>query len=249
MAIDPEKHQQIKEAAEERLRARYNAGRDYLIPTRVMNAVRSAAHGIDNDGTDPEDVEAADTLAALTLLDIARADLDALERDLTEQARERGASWQEVADHLGLEKRQSAESRFLRLQRGAQGGDRYVDKHRRERARQRTADAWCEEHEDQILDVVRRLLDVAPTAWPQLTGDTAGAAVLRALADVPDAVIAVEQLRSLKFALAPFGMEPPAPAGARATEAAAAREEMLALLDELVDVRAAVTTARPSADR
>ncbi|MEV5348936.1 hypothetical protein [Streptomyces achromogenes] len=250
MAIDPDKHQQIKDAAEERLRARYNSGRDYLSPTHVMSAVRSAALGLGVTAeADPHDVPAEDLLAALTLLDEARRDLDSLERDLIQQARERRASWQAVADHLGLEKRQSAESRYLRLQRGAQGNDRYVDRHRLDRARQRTADAWCREHQHRIGDIAQRLADLVPQAWPHVTKDVVGADSLRALAAGPDPVTAVEEMRSLKYLLAPYGIEPPHPAGDRAAEAAAVREEMLALLEERVAVRAAVTTARPSADR
>lgn len=67
-----------------------------------MHAVRAAADRYGLDGQEQGEVPAVDVLAALTQLDEARAALDTLERDLTRAARRRGATWQQVADHLGL---------------------------------------------------------------------------------------------------------------------------------------------------
>jgi hypothetical protein len=99
---------------------RYSGGRSWLDPVRVMHAVRAAADGLGAvTGEHIPEVPAEDVLAALTQLDEARAALDTLERDLTRAARTRNASWQEIADALGLSSPSSAESRHVRLQRDA----------------------------------------------------------------------------------------------------------------------------------
>ncbi|MEU2062347.1 hypothetical protein [Streptomyces sp. NPDC013455] len=98
---DAETRQQVLEDAEALLRAKYDGGRDWLDPVRVMHAVRAAADRYGLDDAEQAEVPADDILAALTQLDEARAALDTLERDLTRVARRRGASWQQVADSPG----------------------------------------------------------------------------------------------------------------------------------------------------
>jgi hypothetical protein len=80
---------------------------------------------------------AGDTLAALPLVAELRADLDRLEQQLIALARERRASWRQIAVALGLASRQAAEQRYLRLQ-AASGKDPAGV--RAQRRRQRTAD-------------------------------------------------------------------------------------------------------------
>jgi len=78
------------------------------------------------------------TLAALGTLGAARAALDDLERRLIVQARQRGATWTQVARSLGLASRQAAEQRWLWL-----SGDttRSAPKVRGDRLRQRSVDS------------------------------------------------------------------------------------------------------------
>ncbi|MEU1824169.1 hypothetical protein ABZ502_17300 [Streptomyces abikoensis] len=241
--IDDERLQQIRDDAEQLLRDRYNAGRDYLDPVRVMHAVRAAALGYDlgQDGAPPE-VPAQDVLAALTQLAEARAALDTLELDLLQGAKQRGASLLEMAHHLGLRTRQSAETRFLRLQAASatNRARRAIPEQRRARARQRNADAWCRQNEERMRKVAARLLDVAG-AWPHLARDPLASSCLEELTTVQDAPALAEPLNVLRLALAPYGMEPPAPTGDRAGDAVEARDALLALLEELIAVRAGVT--------
>jgi lambda repressor-like predicted transcriptional regulator len=56
-----------------------------------------------------------DPLAALARLEGLRGALDQAERDLIAAARQRGASWGQVSEALGLRSRQAAEQRWLRL--------------------------------------------------------------------------------------------------------------------------------------
>jgi hypothetical protein len=231
-----DRHEQISEAARERLRERYARGRGYIDPVRVMLDVRAAAqkdgaHDTAEGGTET----AQDILAALTLIRDARFDLDLLEYDLIQAARAHRASWTEIADHLALKTRQSAETRSVRLEAAVQSRkDRDVDRQRAERARQRNADAWCGEHAQRIRTVAHRLADVAGS-WPQMQPDAARR--LRELAETQDPIALVERMNEVRFTLAPYGLEPPAPVGSRATEAAEARDAALALLDEHRAVR------------
>jgi hypothetical protein len=77
------------------------------------------------DGEDA--VDAADLTAALTLMPIARAEIDQFEASLLMMARGRGMTWQELAFGLGLGSPQAARQRYERLTRrtepaGGSGG-------------------------------------------------------------------------------------------------------------------------------
>jgi hypothetical protein len=61
------------------------------------------------------DAPAEDFLAALELLRALRTELDSWEPELIATARDRGASWADLATALGLASRQAAERRYLRL--------------------------------------------------------------------------------------------------------------------------------------
>ncbi|MFJ8388617.1 hypothetical protein ACIQ9Q_29650 [Streptomyces sp. NPDC094438] len=254
MAIDHAKRQRMKDAAEELLRQRYGAGRNYMDPLQAMKDVRAKAFGYQaRQGEEAPDVPVEDLLAALTLVEEARARLDALEQDLIRGARNRAASWQKVADALGMANRQAAEARSTRLERAAQSHsrDRDVPTQRRNRARQRTLETWCRTHDARVRIVCERLVDVA-AAWPQLTEDAAAAYALHALVGqvaAGDGVKRVEYLEMLGSRLAPYDRPPLEPTGERAVEAAQARDAALELLAELSAARLAADEARLSTTR
>lgn len=65
-----------------------------------------------------------DLRAALTLLESARADLDAIESGLILIARAEGLTWPDIADQLGVKSPQAAQQRFQRVStRARAGGD------------------------------------------------------------------------------------------------------------------------------
>jgi hypothetical protein len=59
--------------------------------------------------------DASDIAAALTLVDSARGEVDAMETGLLEMARGRGMTWQQIAFHMGLGSAQAARQRHQRL--------------------------------------------------------------------------------------------------------------------------------------
>jgi hypothetical protein len=63
--------------------------------------------------------DAAEVLAALGAMPALRRDLDRVERELIEAARELGVAWPTIAQALELGSRQAAEQRWLRLRGGA----------------------------------------------------------------------------------------------------------------------------------
>ncbi|MEU3220138.1 hypothetical protein [Streptomyces sp. NPDC006971] len=226
---DYETREQRLQEAEALLLARYSGGRDWIDPVRVMHAVRAAAdgYGVLDDGEQAE-VPADDVLAALTQLDEARAALDTLERDLTRAARKRGASWQQVADSLGLATRSSAESRYVRLQRDAATyrGDRYPERQRAERARDRAGAAWSRENEARLRAAVWSLACL-DDEWEQLAR-TAPAERLAGWHRELDGPGLAARLSKLRLVFDSYGAELPV-----GTPAAAACNEVLALLAEL----------------
>ncbi|MFE2529066.1 hypothetical protein ACFXEL_33115, partial [Streptomyces sp. NPDC059382] len=107
MAKDHMKHHETKRAAEKLLQERYGTedSRRYggpLPPDKAILSVLVALGGRAPYGQEPEEVPADDVLAALSQVDDARRSLDNHELRLIKAARERGASWQKVADALGL---------------------------------------------------------------------------------------------------------------------------------------------------
>lgn len=247
MAIDHARQQRIQEAAEELLRERYGRNGSYLDPLRVMQEVRAQALGYSTDGHAEKapDVPAEDILAALTQMAEARASLDALERDLIRAARGRSASWQTIADSLGMANRQAAEAKATRLERAAEShrSDRDVRVQRRDRARRRAVEAWCRDHEARIKTIGGRLVDVAD-AWPQLVEDDTAAVYLDQLSTATDGAQRVECLERLHRRVEPHGRQALEPSGPRAGEAALARDAVRDLLKELAAARLAADDAR-----
>ncbi|MFH8620177.1 hypothetical protein ACH4E8_34555 [Streptomyces sp. NPDC017979] len=233
--IDPEAREQTLEAAEALLRAKYSGGRGWYDPVRAMHAVRAAADRYSLDNAEQAEVPADDVLAALTQLDEARAALDTLERDLTRAARRRGASWQQVADSLGLASRTSAESRFVRLERDAATyrGDRYPEKQRAKRARDRAEETWCRANASRLRAAVWSLACL-DDSW-ELLACTAPAEKLTDWHRELDGPGLAAQLNALRHVLA-------SPGSALGEVAAAARTEALEVLADLRAARHGVET-------
>ncbi|MFE2323825.1 HSP18 transcriptional regulator [Streptomyces sp. NPDC059385] len=87
-------------------------------------------------------------LAALLMLREVREQLAGWESGLIETARDRGASWADLAGPLGVASRQAAERRYLRLRPGAAGstGEQRVQATRDSRAADRTVTAWARDN-------------------------------------------------------------------------------------------------------
>ncbi|MFF6785047.1 DNA-binding protein [Streptomyces sp. NPDC012510] len=79
---------------------------------RLVSFLLSGAALLDEG--EPE-VDRADITAALTLVPLARAEMDELEVGLLEMARGRGMTWPEIAFGLGLKTPQAARQRYERL--------------------------------------------------------------------------------------------------------------------------------------
>ncbi|MEU8913386.1 DNA-binding protein [Streptomyces nigrescens] len=79
---------------------------------RLVSFLLSGA-ALPEDG-EPE-VDHADITAALSLVPLARGEMDELEAGLLQMARGRGMTWQEVAFGLGLGTPQAARQRYERL--------------------------------------------------------------------------------------------------------------------------------------
>ncbi|GAB2601443.1 DNA-binding protein [Pseudactinotalea suaedae] len=62
----------------------------------------------------PAAVDSSDLLAALTLVRAARAEIDHAETALLAHARERGITWQALADAAGASSRQAVQQRAVR---------------------------------------------------------------------------------------------------------------------------------------
>ncbi|UUU37885.1 HSP18 transcriptional regulator [Streptomyces sp. NBC_00162] len=87
-------------------------------------------------------------LAALLMLREVREQLAGWESGLIETARDRGASWADLAGPLGVASRQAAERRYLRLRPGTAGstGEQRVQATRDTRAADRTVTAWARDN-------------------------------------------------------------------------------------------------------
>lgn len=79
---------------------------------RLVSFLLSGA-ALPDDGE--PDVDHADITAALTLIPLARGEMDALETGLLQMSRGRGMTWQEIAFGLGLGTPQAARQRYERL--------------------------------------------------------------------------------------------------------------------------------------
>ncbi|MFD9033327.1 hypothetical protein ACFVZW_19565 [Streptomyces sp. NPDC059567] len=251
MAIDPVRQHEIKQAAEKLLQESYGKpDGPGVTGQKALKAVLLALSGYAPYGEKPREVPAEDALAALTQVAEARQRLDVMELRLITAARERGASWQKVADSLSLEQRQSAEGRALRLERATRGyaQGRDVGSQRLDKARQRAADAWCGKQADRIRDVAERLVDTSEAWGEAVTGDILARSYFQTLGAllVSDGAAKdlFDRMESLRITLAPYGRPQPEPTGKHAAAATKARADLIELQVEVTNARNAVTNAR-----
>ncbi|TWD73000.1 hypothetical protein FB561_6884 [Kribbella amoyensis] len=88
-----------------------------------------------------QDADAPQLLAALAAMHRIRAYFDRCEPRLIDEARDRGATWAQIAPALGLASRQAAERRYLRLKPLAADAPETTREHRvRATRNQRSAD-------------------------------------------------------------------------------------------------------------
>ncbi|WP_420709722.1 HSP18 transcriptional regulator [Streptomyces sp. H021] len=115
----------------------------------VEDAHRSSAGAAGAAAAAPaQDPGPEQALAALRVLREVRERLTGWESVLIETARDRGASWAELAGPLGVASRQAAERRSLRLRPGAAGstGEQRVQATRDARAADRSVTAWARDN-------------------------------------------------------------------------------------------------------
>lgn len=88
-----------------------------ITPQEAVRLVTMLAAGSIPVDEDEPAVDRADLIAALTLVPLVRAEIDALELSLIQVARGRGMAWSEIAFGLGLRSAQAAQQRSDRLAR------------------------------------------------------------------------------------------------------------------------------------
>ncbi|WP_159079180.1 HSP18 transcriptional regulator [Plantactinospora sp. BC1] len=146
---------------------------------------------------DGAEVALDQVLTALVLLRQLRADLESWEPRLIAAARQRGASWAELAPALGVASRQAAERRYLRLRpaeddAAPQTRDDRVRAERDRRAGDRAAARWARDNGAdlrQLAGQITALTDLGSAARPSLDrlhdalGGTDPNALVRPLAD------------------------------------------------------------------
>ncbi|MFC4883729.1 hypothetical protein ACFPK5_00775 [Streptomyces beijiangensis] len=256
MAKDYVKQLETKRAAEKLLQERYgdeDSGRygGTISAEKAVASVLAALGGYVAQGQEPGEVPADDVLAALSQVDEARQHLDNHELRLIKAARARGASWQKVADALGLGTRQSAETRFLRLERGAQSYlGRDVASQRLDKARERAGEAWCGEHADRVREVAEQLYDTSG-AWDLQDLTYVGTradlhAIGELLATDASPVALVDRMESVSYHLS-YSAETPKPTGKQAAAAEKARTALVELLADRAAARSKVTSVRGEA--
>ncbi|WP_394427421.1 hypothetical protein [Streptomyces sp. SGAir0957] len=137
MVMEAQKWLRIRRAAQALLQDRYGQGAEVLTGADAVTEVTASLS--------VRPVPAEEILAALSHLEQARGELDGKELMLIRAARAQAVSWQRIAGALGLDTRQSAESRAARLQRALSTdsgeGMRSVAAARREKARRRAEEA------------------------------------------------------------------------------------------------------------
>ncbi|MEU6389682.1 type III effector protein [Streptomyces sp. NPDC046939] len=156
--------------------------------TRSARAAHEDARAVPAPGVDA-------ALDALILLRELRGRIAGWEASLIETAREAGASWASLARPMGVNSRQAAERRYLRLRPGAPGstGDQRAQAVRDERAAERQVTSWAREHAGELRQLAGQLAalaDLPSTAQPPLDrirealDHSDAARLLRPLADL-----------------------------------------------------------------
>ncbi|MEV7729379.1 HSP18 transcriptional regulator [Streptomyces sp. NPDC087917] len=128
----------------------------FMTAATALEAIRQALHDAQQPGPATPESDAAPALnagsdpvlAALLRLREIREELAGWESGLIETARERGASWADLAGPLGVASRQAAERRYLRLRPGKTGstGEERVQATRDTRAAERSVTAWARDN-------------------------------------------------------------------------------------------------------
>ncbi|MFJ9342989.1 HSP18 transcriptional regulator [Streptomyces sp. NPDC101733] len=128
----------------------------FMTAATALEAIRQALHDAQQPGPGTRGSDAAPALdagsdpalAALLRLREIREELAGWESGLIEFARERGASWADLAGPLGVASRQAAERRYLRLRPGKTGstGEERVQATRDTRAADRSVTAWARDN-------------------------------------------------------------------------------------------------------
>ncbi|WP_216591134.1 DNA-binding protein [Streptomyces brasiliscabiei] len=95
-----------------------------LGPHEAIRLVSYLLSGAALLGDGEEEVDRADITAALTLIPLARGEMDELEVGLLDMARGRGMTWPEIAFGLGLQTPQAARQRHERLTSRTEKTDR-----------------------------------------------------------------------------------------------------------------------------
>lgn len=138
-------------------------------------AVRTARHAPPDEPGTADGHDRARALATLTLLRHLREELGSWETGLIETARNAGATWEELAAPLGVQSRQAAERRYLRLRpdRTATTGEQRVQAARDRRAAERAVTAWARDHGADLRRLAAQvggLTDLSPEAQPAIDG-------------------------------------------------------------------------------
>ncbi|MFJ9036938.1 type III effector protein [Streptomyces sp. NPDC102406] len=160
----------------------------------LQDMTRSAQAAHDGHAAVPApEVDAA--LDALILLRELRGQIAGWEASLIETARAAGASWASLAQPMGVNSRQAAERRYLRLRPGAPGttGDQRAQAVRDERAAERNVTSWARAHAGELRQLagqIAALADLPGSAKTPLDrvrralDDSDAAQLLRPLADL-----------------------------------------------------------------
>ncbi|MDH6708294.1 hypothetical protein P3T27_005033 [Kitasatospora sp. MAA19] len=113
-------------------------------------AARTARHAPQDDAGQADPQQA---LSALLLLRHLREELAGWETGLIETARDAGATWADLAEPLGVQSRQAAERRYLRLRPNADAGtgagstgEQRVQATRDQRAADRAVTTWARDN-------------------------------------------------------------------------------------------------------
>ncbi|MEU8779789.1 HSP18 transcriptional regulator [Streptomyces sp. NPDC048606] len=168
---------------------------------QALKEARQAAAGGSRHATTTSGASPDSALAALLMLREVREQLAGWETGLIETARERGASWADLAPALGVASRQAAERRYLRIRPGKAGstGEQRVQATRDTRAADRTVTAWAR---DNAADLRRLAGQVTALTGLPADAEAAVAALNAALAD-SDAARLVQPLTGTRPHLRP----------------------------------------------
>ncbi|MEU7823059.1 hypothetical protein [Catellatospora sp. NPDC049133] len=135
------------------------AALDASLVVAAHNQARFSAEGLSGQ----------DALAALVLRRSAVAALAGLEAALIRAARDSGIPWNDIAQAVGVESRQAAERRYLRLCADREGLDldQRIEQERDAHAATRARRHWAHDHGPRLQELCARLLAALPDASGQ----------------------------------------------------------------------------------